>query len=529
MIIRGNAWILAVAAAIYLVCTIGFALTKSPSNDEGWFAAPAYNLATHGTLGILALEPTGSWLAADLTGIRKHTYWNMPVGMVTQAAWFRLVGFGLLPMRILSILCGLVVLGSWFVIVLVLTEDRVAAYFALFLLAIDYTFLFGAADGRIDMLCLALGSAGMALYLGLRQSNFTAAILISNTCAAAGLFTHPNGIIPVLAIAGLTLYYDARRLRIRHLVAGVPYVAIVSGWLLYISQSPSDFLAQFGANSSIGGGTRFAIFKSPVSTLKLELLLRYMAHFGLQPIWTDETNHWNILIPIVYWAAMISALFSGIAKQRGNRVLLAYLLFGFFMFASNGLKLQFYLVYLMPAYAAVLAVWARYMSQRPAVVFVPVLMAPLLCLQVNTIVQLVRGDRYHTVYLPAMQYVQRNAGPASIVMGNSTAAFALGFGSLVDDERIGYFSSITPDLIVADRFYPTFWRGFSRSQPETEHYVRRKMGAEFEPRFENEYYVIYGRRKDPSIAASSRTTVSSRSASPVPRLNRNRRESGDNE
>ena len=516
--IRGNPWILGAGTALYLVFSIALALTKSPGNDEGWFAAPAYNLATQGSLAMPVLEPTGSWLRADLTGIRRHTYWNMPLCMVVDGAWFRLAGFGLRSMRMLSVLLGLIVLGSWFVIILVLTRDRVAAYLGFLFLAFDYTFLWGASDGRPDILCMALGSLGLASYLTLRERNQLAAILVSNTVAAAGFFTHPNGLLAAAALGFLTLYFDARKLRMRHLVAALPYLIGALAWMCYIGEDPNSFLAQFAANASVGSGTRWAVFSSPLKTLYNELLLRYLAHFGLLPVWTDATSPWNVLIPVVYFASLISASLSGIRKDRGNRALLIMAAIFFVMLTANGIKLQFYLVYVMPSYAAVLGMWTRYMSQRPAIVFVPVLLAPLLFLQCATLVQLIRGDTYHRSYLPAMDYVKRHVQPDSVVIGNTTAVFALGFEHLIDDERLGYSSSVVPDIVIVDRFYPKFWTGFRGDQPEVEQYVALEIGAGYECKFENQYYAVYQRR-----------TVSSFSGSAVRMARRNRLPSGATE
>jgi hypothetical protein len=519
MTIRGNSWILCAGVVLYLACSFAFALTKSPGNDEGWFAAPAYNLATEGSLGMPVLEPTGSWLRADLTGIRQHTYWNMPLGMVVQGAWFRLFGFGLLPMRVLSILAGLVVLAAWYLIVLLLTQDRYAASCGFILLAIDYTFLWGAADGRPDMLCLAMGSAGLASYLALREMNLVTAMLVSNTLAATGVFIHPNGVMAMAGLAFLVLYFDVRRLNIRLLIVGtVPYVIGALGWLCYIGEAPSLFLAQFTANASVGSGSRWRVFLHPIETLYNELLLRYVAHFGMLPLWTDATTGWNVLIPAVYFASLVSAAFSGIRKHRGNCALIAFAVISFIILAANGLKLQFYLVYAIPAYAAVLGIWVRYMSQRPAIVFVAVLLTPLLYLQSRTIIHLTASDKYHRSYLPAMQYVKRNIHPGSVVVGNSTGVFALGFDHLVDDERLGYFSAIVPDIVIADRYYPLFWRNFRRDQPDVEEYVRQNISANYQPVFVNEYYTIYRRK-----------TVSSFSASAVRTFKRNRLPSGERE
>jgi hypothetical protein len=500
---RGSSWILAAAAVLYLAASISLALTKSPTNDEGWFANPAHNLATEGTLAMPVLEPTGSWLLADLTGIRQHTYWNMPLCMVAHAAWFRLAGFGLTQMRMLSVLAGLVVLGSWFVIIFSLTRDRLAASFGVFLLAIDYTFLWGAADGRPDMVCLALGSAGLASFLVLREADFTKALLVSNTLAAAGLFTHPNGLIAVVLLGFLIAYFDIRRLRFRVLLtAAVPYAIGIAGWLCYISEAPGSFLAQFAANASVGTGSRWAILVHPLQTVYFELLL-YVAHFGWMPLWTDATSRWNVLIPTLYFGVILSAGLSGIRKHRGNQCLVLIAVIVFFILAAN-LRLQFYLVFAMPAYAAVVGLWIRYMSQRAAIVFVPLVLAPFLYLQGSTAVQLVRADKLHKVYLPAMAYVQRQLRPDSVVAGNSTAVFTLGFHNLVDDERLGYFSSVKPDFVVTDRFYPLFWSRFRWQQPNVEEYIRLDLAAHYEILFRNEYYTVYRRRTMNAVSASAR-------------------------
>ncbi len=503
---RTIAWILAAVLAIYLLGAIAFALTKSPGNDEGWFAAPAYNLATNGTLGMLALEPNGSWVRADLTGIREHTYWNIPLGMVAHAAWFRLVGFGLFPMRVLSILWGVVVLGAWFFIIRSLTRDVVSALLGVALLSIDYTFLWGASDGRVDMMCLALGSSGMAAYLLLRERDLSAAVLISNTLAAAGLFTHPNGLLAITALGFLMLYYDARQLSKRDLVAALPYILGLVAWGFYIHTAPVQFVAQFGANAAVKSGSRLAIVMHPLSALFAEIVAGYAAHFGLLSVWTDRTTPWNLLIPAIYWTALISMALSHARKHRGNRALVAITAIFFLLMTLNGLKLQFYLVYVMPTYAAVMGVWVRHMLRGRLIVLVPLLVVPLLLLQLNTIVRLAGADRYHKTYLPAMQYLRRNMKPDSVVMANSSAAFALGYNQLVDDERVGYFSSVAPDFLVADRFYPIFWSGFRGEQPEIAQYVVSKRQSQYTPVFRNEYYTIYRRTSVPdrSLIAAKR-------------------------
>ena len=96
----------AAVLVLYLLFTAGTALTKRPWSDEGWFASPAYNLAYHGYMGtsiLESVEPRG-----QQKGIDKYTYWVMPLDIVAQAAWYRILGFGLFQMRMLSAFWGLV-------------------------------------------------------------------------------------------------------------------------------------------------------------------------------------------------------------------------------------------------------------------------------------------------------------------------------------------------------------------------------------------------------------------------------------
>ena len=139
---------------LYLALAVASSLTKRPWGDEGWFASPAYNLLTKGSMGTTVLEPSG-WLK----GIDKHTFWVAPLHLVVQAAWYKVVGFGLQQMRALSTAFGLLALVSWVLIMKALTGDKRVALLTFALLAVDYVFVTGASFGRMDMMCAGLGFA----------------------------------------------------------------------------------------------------------------------------------------------------------------------------------------------------------------------------------------------------------------------------------------------------------------------------------------------------------------------------------
>jgi len=84
--------------------------TNLPWSDEAWFASSALNLITNGSFGTSVLDLTAFFRTNNLTGIRQHTYWIAPLFPLAEAAWFRVMGFGLVQVRYLSILWGLVAL-----------------------------------------------------------------------------------------------------------------------------------------------------------------------------------------------------------------------------------------------------------------------------------------------------------------------------------------------------------------------------------------------------------------------------------
>ncbi len=77
---------------VYLLLSVGTALTKMPFCDEAWYADPAFNLITNGTMGTPVIESAGT----RLKGLDQHTYWVMPLYILAQAGWYKLVGGGAL-------------------------------------------------------------------------------------------------------------------------------------------------------------------------------------------------------------------------------------------------------------------------------------------------------------------------------------------------------------------------------------------------------------------------------------------------
>src|SRR5215467_5197894 len=102
--------LVAVAAVVlYLAGTLIY-VDRFPavSQDEPWIASSGYKLATAGTVG--------SDLFAGFHGMERHHFVQMPVYALLESVVFRVFGLGVVQMRALSIVFGLVLLGVVYVV-----------------------------------------------------------------------------------------------------------------------------------------------------------------------------------------------------------------------------------------------------------------------------------------------------------------------------------------------------------------------------------------------------------------------------
>jgi len=120
----------------------------------------------------------------------------------------------------------------------------------------------------MDVQCAALGAAGLAAYMQLRQRSLAWALLAANALLAASGFTHPNGDLYFVALVCLVLMYDRDRLQWRFLfISGIPYLIGALMWAPYILKAPDLFKIQLLGNM-VG---RESAFSAPVSTLQREV------------------------------------------------------------------------------------------------------------------------------------------------------------------------------------------------------------------------------------------------------------------
>jgi Dolichyl-phosphate-mannose-protein mannosyltransferase len=457
---RTLAWATGCILLVFLLAATSIVLTKRPWVDEAWFAGPALDLAVHGRMGTLLLDPAGSHLrlyntAANLHGIHQRTYWVMPVHLLQLAAWGRLFGFSIFSMRIPSVLWGLIALASVGVVTRRLYPDRRASMIAMAVLAVDFGFLDSAADARMDMTCAALGFAALSVYLSLRERHFPAAMLLSHCLAAAACFTHPNGAFATASLLVTMVYLDRHRWReMNPFFILLPYAAGGFGWWLYRQQAPADFTAQMSANAA----GRLDDLVSPWRGIWREISGRYMTHYWPAGPWTGKLKVVGLLVALLAGATIIQV--KELWTSTGCRLLIGLTLLRFLLLsvAANA-KFPYYMVHMVPFFAALIGIAASYATARRGnsarsaawAVLLAYFMVQGAALWHRTVV--VNG--YAKEYQPLVAFLRSVTHPGDEIVGSAELGFGLGFYNpqLADDVWLGYWSHRRPSVVVVDRWY----------------------------------------------------------------------------
>lgn len=489
---------LLLVAVVFLTAAAAVALTRSPWCDEAWFACAGFNLAAHSKLitPVIAAAPEDP----KTIGLDRHTYWVMPLHLLLQAGWYKLFGFGLITLRSISILWGLLALGSWFVIARELAGELRIAVLTVALLGTDYVFILRGADGRMDMMSAALGYAALATYLLLRKRHLDLAVFCAHTLVVLSGLTHPNGgLLSLAGVAYLTLHYDRASIRGRHVaLMAVPYLAGAAGWALYIAEDPRLFLAQFSGNAS----DRLGAFRAPWSALRREIAERYLTAYGFQP-GAPQAARLKLLLLLGYAAGLAGTLLlTHVRRTRGVPVLLVltamHLLF---LALFDSTKQPAYLVYVMPLLSAILAVWIVSCRTRFAFLptIVPLAAAAFICLQLASVIHLVLENKYRSSYAPAAAFLRAHAGKDELIIGQPELGFALGFDArLIDDRRLGYYLHLKPRFIVAGQDYRHGLENFRHNRPEIAQYAETLLHTQYRRAFENDTYTIYAETSAPA-------------------------------
>jgi hypothetical protein len=499
---KSQVFIIVGILTIYLALSIGTSLTAIPGTDEGFFANPAFNLLTKGRFATTVLETFGT----PFKGMESHTYWIMPLQPLTLSMWYRVFGFGVFSTRSLSIVWGLVALVSWFIIVRYLFKRTWLAFLVLALLSCDYIFIVCASSGRMDMMSAALGFAGFATYLLLRERSLVWAIFVSQSLIVMSGLTHPMGLLPFFGLIFLTLYLDRKRIGFKHVAAALtPYVigGVAEG--LYILQDPQSFYSQFFANAVMGSdentGGRFVGLFQPFTGLKLEFSQRYVANFGFSSRDSSAT-HIKILFLVLYVVGVIGSLLVREIRRTANYKLLLGMTLIYFVGLTiiDSQKQYYYLIHIVPFYLTMCGLFITWCWTRPNV-FGKVLalaLGAIAIVEVGGLAYRIGRDNYRNSFQPAANFLKQNATAQSSIAANPGVALGLGFpDNVLNDPLYGYNSKRKFDYIVVD---PEAAYSIERSKDRDEagrqvyDYLIRLLDDEYSRVYDQHNYTIYSRK-----------------------------------
>jgi hypothetical protein len=482
-----------------LIASIGISLLaacvnawhRTPWSDEGWFSSASYNLARHGFLGTTVIEPAGS----GLTRIDQRTYWVMPLFLIGQAAVLFLLPPTLFSARLFTLVWYPVALWGLFRFLRTLFPAGWAPWLAVGLLACSYHFIDNAAFARPDLACAALGLCALAVYVVLREWSLPLAMLGANACIAASGMMHPNALYHALVFAVVVLWFDRGRL----LHAGVlgmavlPYVVTGALWGLYISRDYAAFYDQLHTN---GTNSRWTGTLNPLVILQREVVERYMVAFGLQ---TRGAATLKAVALVAYLAGVAGCLSSAsLRKQPSVRLLLVCCAVYFAAMSIFNQKLSYYLIHILPMYAALLAIWLHELWHEHH------RLRPVLAMAVGVLVLLDVGGiflksftrSYRADQLAVVGFVREQARPGDRIAGTAALLYSFDFDRrLKDDLHLGLRGSPQPRIVIVENLYRDAYKAWERERPEDMRRIHDRL-QQYDLAYQKAEYEVYIRREE---------------------------------
>ncbi len=463
--------------AVYLSVTLALAFTARPQSDEAAYANPGYNLIHSGKMG-LTLYPLPDYLPLSTA---QRTYVQPPLYFIVTAALFRIVGFGVAQVRLLSVFFGLVCLFSWYIIVRSLTKSAAAALLVTGLISVDYFFLIGASHGRMDMMCVGLGSAGLAAYIYWRRVDLLRAVLWGNALAALALLTHPAALGWAAGLMLAILLLDRRRLSVKLFAAiAVPYLLAGAAWGSYIAQDPAAFREQMhGTLTENEGSFDYSHLSHSriIRYLQQEILTRYAAPFGfLRGV--GLASRLKILVLTAYLVGVFGILLFRRLHRRPFMVWFpVFFLTAFLILAEvSPSKFNYYLPHTTIIMAACLGMFLLHVTDSPRWKPIFAVVALLAAIQLGGAAYLIQQDEYHGNYLPVIQAIKQNTADGALIMSQGELWFGLcPDRTVLDDYRLGFLSGLRPDAFVMDPVFRDLHEKDRRANPADYRHVQSLM------------------------------------------------------
>jgi 4-amino-4-deoxy-L-arabinose transferase-like glycosyltransferase len=476
----------------YLTVTLALAFTARPQSDEAVYANPGYNLVHTGKMGTTLYE-LRSYLPLSTA---EHTYIQPPLYFLTTAALFRIAGFGLVRVRFLSIFFGLVCIFSWYVIVRSLTKAAPPALLVAGLISVDYFFLIGASHGRMEMMCIGLGSAGLAAYMHWRRRSPWRAVLWGNTLAALAMLTHPAALGWAAGVMIAISILDRRLLSLKLIVLlAVPYLLVGAAWGSYIAQDPVAFRDQMKAtlivNEQSFDYARLSHSRI-VRYLQQEILTRYAAPFGFLPGVT-LASRLKTLVLAAYLAGVFGILLVRRLRQRPYIVWFSlYAVAAFLILAEvSPSKFNYYLPHTTVIMAACLGIFLFHLNDVRRWKPILAVGALLAAIQLAGAAYIVRQNEYRRNYLPVINAIKQNTVQGALVMSQGELWFGLcPDRTVLYDYRLGFLSGLRPAAFVMDKVFRDLHERDRKMDPAAYQYAQRIIDRS-RPIYRDDYSEVY--------------------------------------
>jgi 4-amino-4-deoxy-L-arabinose transferase-like glycosyltransferase len=481
--------------AVFLLFAIGSSLTNRPQVDDAMFANASYNLAENGFFGTTMFDKSRE----NLLRIEQKTYWVMPLFLLQTSLFFKLFGFGIFSMRLVSIFWGLILLGSFYFIGSKLSGKKAVGVLAMAFIGFDYMVLDTSSSGRMDLMSASLSFLSLAIYLVLREKNLLWAIFLSQLCVTLSGLTHPNAIIAFLAMIFVTLFLDFKNLSWKHIfVAAAPYLIGGLGYGSYVLQDFEAFRSQLIENATMSG--RMGGTSSPLTSFLREFTEKYPQAFGLGfnssghtgPIYLKSLNLLGYII------GLFSLIFIKPLRQNRNYlILLVWVAIQFVVMSLlDGQKQTYYLIHVIPLYCLCLAVFVNWAWENSALPKGLIILGCLgfFALNLGGMALRIKQNTYGNYYKPVIAFLLENSKNGEIIMGGSELGFGLKYSDiLIGDPTLGMRSGKRAKYIVYDSAMELSWREAEKFNPEYYEYLPHLL-LEYDIVYENPSYKIYTRR-----------------------------------
>ena len=244
---RWKAWrdvvFLTGATAIYALLSLSLLLRVPGSHpDEAYIAQAALSLVRDGVMATPSL-------AEIIPSFGEHTFWYPPAHFLALAADFKVLGFGLVQLRLFSVLMGLVAVVFLFLALRRVSRNWWPVAAATVVVVTDPTYLEACRTGRMETMTMAAVCVGAYCYVrSLNQARGSSYwVGLAGTFVAVAWLTHPLGLALAAAVflSELMVAVECRRIDVHRLaLLAVPSLVGGLAWLLYIAQDLNGFREQ---------------------------------------------------------------------------------------------------------------------------------------------------------------------------------------------------------------------------------------------------------------------------------------------